>query len=38
VTIAIRPSAEAGWAKDNHAFLKNGSKIFLPAGLDIISD
>jgi hypothetical protein len=38
VTIAIRPSAEAGWAETNHAFLKNGREIFLPAGLDTISD
>ncbi len=38
VTIAIRPSAEAGCAEDNHGFLKNGRGIFLPIGLDMISD
>jgi hypothetical protein len=38
VTIAIRPSAEAGWAETNHVFLKNGREIFLSARLDMISD
>jgi len=36
VTIAIRPSAEAGWAETNHGFLKNGRGIFLPVVLDMI--
>jgi hypothetical protein len=38
VTIAIRPSAEAGWGETNHVFLKNGREIFLPTRLDKISD
>jgi len=29
---------EAGWGEDNHEFLKNESGIFLPIGLDMISD
>jgi hypothetical protein len=34
VTIAIRPLHRGGMARDNHAILKNGIKIFLRHGLD----
>jgi hypothetical protein len=29
---------KAGWTENKHVFLKNGREIFLPAGLDAISD
>jgi hypothetical protein len=38
VTIAIRPSCGGGMREDNHIFLKNGRRIFLRKGLDIVSD
>jgi hypothetical protein len=36
--IWIASALEAGWAEDNHVFLKNGREIFLQTKFDMISD